>query len=157
MITIVGVDPGLSGAFVSITGDRIDVLPMPVAGKEIDVAEIVSWFKKVVDDTVYVYIEAVHSMPKQGVSSSFKFGFVTGIVHGIVRTLDYPMFLVTPQAWKKEMLAGTDKTKQASIDFCRRAFPDVSLFRTPRSKTYDDGIADALLIAEYGRRKQLSL
>jgi hypothetical protein len=36
---------------------------------------------------------------------------------------------------------------------CRRLFPGVSLRATPRCTTDHDGMAEALLIAEYARRK----
>jgi crossover junction endodeoxyribonuclease RuvC len=99
------------------------------------------------------YIEKVSALPGQGVSSMFKFGFVTGILHGIIRTFGIPLYVVTPQIWKKEILQGTDKSKQAAIDYCLRAYPNVKLFRTERSRTYDDGMADALCIAEYAKRQ----
>jgi hypothetical protein len=52
------------------------------------------------------------------------------------------------------MLEGTqgDDTKQRSIIAAKRLFPEVSLRRTERSRKDDDGISDAILLAEYGRR-----
>jgi len=149
----IGVDPGLSGAIACIyEDDYIRILPTPVAGKEIDVSRIVGWM----DDRtrhfdVLAYIEKVSAFPGQGVSSMFKFGFVTGVIHGVIRTLGIPLFTVTPQAWKKKVLEGTDKSKEAAIDYCLRAYPDVKLFRTEKSRTYDSGMADALCIATYAK------
>jgi len=153
-----GADPGLSGAIAVIqySGQAIAILPMPVSGKEVDVATIVEWltYRTTLKlQGVVAYIEKVSSRPGQGVVSVFKFGFVTGILHGIFRTLGIPLYTVTPQAWKKEILAGTDKSKQASIDYVLRAYPNVKLFRTKRSRTYDHNMADALCIAEYAKRK----
>ena len=45
-----------------------------------------------------VVVENVHSMPKQGVSSSFKFGMGCGIIHGVAGALRLPLTLVTPNA-----------------------------------------------------------
>lgn len=155
----IGIDPGLSGAIAAILTNSIDaphsieIAPMPIAGKELDVAMIIDYLEMLAEFDRIAYIEAVHSMPKQGVSSSFKFGFVTGVIHGIFRTLGIPLYLVTPQAWKKEILAGTDKSKQAAIDWALRAYPNVNLFRTEKSKIYDHNLADALAIAEYAKRK----
>jgi crossover junction endodeoxyribonuclease RuvC len=81
----------------------------------------------------------------------FKFGFVTGVMHGIISTLAIPLYLVTPQAWKKKILAGTAKDKDAAIDYCRRVYPDVSLLATERSRKPHDGMADALCIARYAQ------
>ena len=161
MTAYIGVDPGLGGALAIIypTGE-IKTLPTPVAGKEIDVNAIVKWIDDVYATDIIIrkyltvaYIEKVSAFPGQGVSSMFKFGFVTGVIHGILRALSIPLYTVTPQAWKKEILAGTAKDKQAAIDYVLRIYPDINLFRTPKSRTYDSGIADALCIAEYGRRR----
>jgi len=151
----IGIDPGLSGAIAIIYPSQIEILPIPIAGKEIDVSAIVHWLRTTQMDDFYplAYIEKVSAFPGQGVSGMFKFGFVTGVLHGIFRTLEVPLYTVTPQAWKKEILAGTDKSKQAAIDYCLRAYPNVELFRTKKSRTYDSGMADALCIAEYCRRK----
>ena len=149
-----GVDPGLSGAIAVIyETNAIQIFPMPIAGKEIDVGGIIGYLKIIKINNCVAYIEKVSSRPGQGVVSVFKFGFVTGILHGVFRTLGIPLYTVTPQAWKKEILAGTDKSKQASIDYILRAYPDIKLFRTERSRTYDHNMADALCIAEYAKRK----
>lgn len=161
MTSYIGIDPGLSGAIAIIDPhSAISILPIPVAGKEIDVSTIQKFLNFHLPDDPYfgrletiACIEAVHSMPKQGVSSSFKFGFVTGILHGIIRTMNIPLETVTPQAWKKEILSGTDKSKQACIDWCLRTYPNISLFRTDRATTYDDGMADAVAIATFIKRK----
>ena len=57
-----------------------------------------------------VVVENVHSMPKQGVSSSFRFGMGCGIIHGVAGALRLPLTLVTPQQWKAfHSLHGRDK------------------------------------------------
>ncbi len=71
-------------------------------------------------------------MPGQGVSSTFKFGQGYGSILGIAAALSIPTELVTPQAWKKVVLAGTAKDKDAAVGYCRRAFPNVSLLPGPR-------------------------
>jgi hypothetical protein len=62
-----------------------------------------------------------------------------------------PIELVTPQAWKKLILAGTPKDKDASIAYCRRAFPNVPLIPL-RYRVPHDGIADSLCLLQYGLR-----
>lgn len=46
-------------------------------------------------------------------------------------------------------------TKKMSFTASHRIFPTVDLRRTERCKNEDDNFADSLLIAEYGRRKNL--
>lgn len=151
-----GIDPGLSGGLAALstictfTGFP---RPMPLAGGEIDalnIAETVTDLRMA--DDVIVCVEAVHSMPKQGVASTFKFGKGYGMVLGALAAVSARTELVTPQAWKKAILAGTAKDKDAAIAWCRRAYPSVNLLATERSRVPHDGIADALCIAEYARR-----
>lgn len=150
MTIIVGIDPGQSGgiALIAENGQTASWI-MPLAGKEIDGHEVANYLRGLPDVTVF--IEKVHAMPKQGVSSTFKFGMGYGLVIGICEALGIPYRLVTPQAWKKTVLAGTTKDKDAAISFVRRAYPSVDL--TPGKKRVPhDGIADAVCIAEYGRQ-----
>ena len=150
----IGIDPGKSGGIAIILEDEVKVTPMILAGKDVDVGAVAHWIGYITNNyptTVIACIEKVHSMPKQGVASSFKFGFVTGVMHGIIRTLGIPLHMVTPQAWKKRILAGTPKDKDAAIDFCRRVYPNVNLLATERSRVPHSGIADALCIAKYAQ------
>ena len=153
----IGIDPGKSGgiAIIDTEINSTHVTPVILSGKDIDAFAISKWIIHILKgrNNVVACIEKVHAMPGQGVTSMFKFGFVTGVMHGIIRTLGIPLHLVTPQAWKKEILAGTPKDKDAAIDYCRRVYPNVNLLATPRSRKPHSGMADALCIAEYAKRK----
>ena len=148
----IGIDPGKSGGIAIISEIGVEAItPMIIAGKDVDVAATAEWLDYHLGDMHAVcYIEKVSAMPKQGVTSMFKFGFSTGVMHGIITTLGIPMQLVTPQAWKKKILSGTKKDKDAAIDYCRRLYPDISLLATERSRKPHSGMADALCIARYG-------
>lgn len=100
-------------------------------------------------DEVHAFIEKVGAMPGQGVTSMFSFGYGFGVWMGILAALKIPHTLVTPQAWKKEMFAGYDKDTDSRV-IARRLFPVQTEESLSRKK--DHGRADALLIAEYGRR-----
>jgi len=86
------------------------------------------------------------------VASSFNFGMGYGMWIGIVVGLGLPYELVTPQRWQKEMLAGMQGGKDASCIRAQELFPEADLRLGPRSKKLHDGRADALLLAEFGRR-----
>ena len=68
-----------------------------------------------------------------------------------------PYLLVRPQEWQRAMMLGFPgkDTKARSVAIARATWPAVSLLRTTLSRVEDDGLADALLMAEYGRRKHL--
>ena len=61
------------------------------------------------------------------------------------------MLFRSPQKWKKEFSVTSDKN--TSIEVAKRLFPNVNLKATARCKKDHDGMAEALLIAEYCRRK----
>jgi hypothetical protein len=152
----IGIDPGLKGG-LAVYSPRLGAhsATMPVAGDELDGSAIAAMLRRwtLLDaaDGVVVTIEKVGAMPKQGLSSTFKFGKGYGTVLGVCAALGLRVELVTPQKWKGEVLAGTTKDKDAAIAYCRRVFPMVELVQ-PRCRVPHDGIADALCLMEYGRR-----
>src|SRR4051812_430601 len=58
-------------------------------------------------------VEAVHAMPKQGVTSVFTFGVGFGVVRGVLATLGVPATYITPQSWQRAMRvpAGKDGSR----------------------------------------------
>ena len=146
----VGIDPGQSGGIAIIQGEVVTVRAMPVRDKEIDAREIHSILAFLPERTM-VFMERVHAMPGQGVTSMFTFGKGYGKILGVLETMDIPYVLITPQTWKNVVLVGTDKGKSAAVEFCRARYPKVLLLETPRCRVPHDGMADALCIAEYGR------
>ena len=100
-------------------------------------------------DTCLVVLENVHSMPKQGVASSFSFGQGLGMWQGIIAALGLPLEMPSPQRWKKEMLADQGKEKSAARYKAMQLFPSIA---TQLSRVKDDGRAEALLMAAYAQR-----
>jgi hypothetical protein len=154
MKRFIGIDPGLSGGIAIIHNDDVKVYPMPMAGKDLDLTALArilncGWPTHMNMELIVAVVENVHAMPGQGVTSMFKFGFVTGAVHGVLATLGIPRYLVSPQLWKKKILAGTAKDKAAASDWCSRTYPNVSLLETPRCHKPHSGISDALCMAHY--------
>lgn len=141
----IGLDPGKSGAYAILReSGSIDVYDWTDA---IQFGEDVAEWKEILDVRLAT-IEAVHSMPGQGVSSSFKFGMVYGMAQGVVMANKLPILLVSPQKWQKAMLTVADgsTTKEQSLYAARRAFPNADI----RLKKHH-GRADAALLALYGK------
>lgn len=140
-MTIIGVDPGKKGG-IGIIHHIVQTYPYDDF--------TLDFLCKMRPDAV-VFVESVHSMPGQGVKSMFNFGYSAGKIEGILMGNEMTYNYVRPQEWKKEFsLIGKDKS--ASIEKCKEIFGDVDLKRTARCRKEDDGMAEALLIAEYGRR-----
>ena len=148
---VLGVDPGKTGAICLMDGETVEVKLLPLAGKELDLDAITHLLGNWMDIDLAVF-EKVGAMPGQGVTSMFTFGMATGMLHGIVAAFGIPRQIVTSQRWKKIVLAGTAKDKDAAIAHCRRRYPAVSLLPTARSRKANPNLADAICIAEYGSR-----
>lgn len=149
----IGCDPGSSGALAMICEDgTIEIVPFD---EEQYRNKLEEWSK---DSDVVCAVEKVAAYPGQGVISVFKFGQNYGWILGMLYALRIPTNLVPPQTWKKAFgltmskAATKAEKKQKTIDTMKRMFPSVSLKRTERSKTDDDGCADALAIAAHCRR-----
>lgn len=142
----IGIDPGKNGgiAFISDSFDTPLVYPF---SEDVLIRELGANYQ---DYDMICTLEHVHAMPKQGVSSTFNFGMNFGFIQGVLKAYGIPYELVTPQKWKKEFSCTSDKN--TSIEVCKRLFPSVNLKATDRCKKDHDGMAEALLIAEYGRR-----
>ena len=144
--TVIGIDPGQTGAVAILhgtTGALIAVEDMPVIDKRINAAALGDLLDPEIG--AMVVVEAVHAMPKQGVSSSFNFGHSLGVIHGVIGALALPQCNVTPQEWKKHhRLIGT--AKGGSRQRATELYPaHASLF----ARVKDDGRADAVLIARW--------
>lgn len=138
----IGIDPGASGGIAWHTpASGWDCAKMPET--ERDVADVLEQIRSESVD-VMAYIEAVHSMPKQGVASSFTFGRSYGFLRGLLIALKIPFTEVTPQKWQKELECRTAGDKNVSKRRAQQLFPGLKITHAT---------ADALLICEYGRRK----
>lgn len=147
--TVLGFDPGQSGAIAAVDhgGNLLWVEDMPVIEKVVSARLL--WQILARHDGVFslAVIENVHSMPKQGVASSFKFGRSKGVIEGCVAALGCPTELPTPSGWKKDMRLSRDKDAGRAVAV--ELWPEhAELFK--RKKDADR--AEAALMAEWGRR-----
>ena len=95
-------------------------------------------------------IERVHSMPGQGVASTFKFGTNYGIWRGVLSAFEIPFYTVGVHQWQKGVIQKAQDKKPA-LAAASRLFPSAELYG-PRGGG-KDGRADALLIAHWCRRQ----
>lgn len=154
MKAYIGIDPGQKGgiAMVNSAGLAIEYEAMPSTVKGI-VKLIETYISCMASmEEVRLVVELAQPMPKQGTVSSFSYGRHFGIFETIATLLCLPYHEVRPAIWKKSM--GLNSKKINSINLCERIFPAVGLI-LPRCRTKHDGIAEALLIAEWGRRQGL--
>lgn len=159
-MSILGIDPGLTGGIILIdsNGTMQCQHVMPSVSNLLDTAALSLIFANLKPVTNHCFIEAVNAFPGQGVSSSLKFGRVYGIAEGIIAALKIPYTLVSPIAWQKEIHAGVERKldpKERSRIATSRLFPGLDLRATEHCRKPHDGLVDALLIAEFGRRSMV--
>lgn len=146
---ILGIDPGASGGVAWWQHDvKMDCAKMPETERDVYElleslvnAERVSYGGAVVK----AYIESVHSMPGQGVASSFKFGRNYGFLRGCLIALEIPFEEVTPMKWQTSMGCRTKGDKNVSKSRAQQLWPGIKITHA---------VADALLICEHGRRHE---
>lgn len=139
----IGVDPGKKGGLAVI---RDDGTVEAVAFSEAEYYRIASSL----DGNARAVVEDVHAMPKQGTASMFSFGYNKGFICGMLYALKISVQLVSPNRWKRHFSLDSDKSR--SIACAQRLFPSVSLYASSRCRVPHDGIAEALIMAEYCRR-----
>jgi len=145
MTMTIGIDPGKKGG-IAILYPNGDVVAEKWTSEDemVDVLEDVMRFDPAAQITAY--LELVHAMPGQGVTSMFSFGKNFGFWIGAVMALRIPLRTVRPQDWQKGVagrqgLKGTPLKRVLKAEAARR-FPQVRVTNMT---------ADALLIADYGR------
>ena len=147
MTCILGIDPGLTGGIAFFWPDDpryVTAEDVPVAGGEVDVDTLVARLKQMQPDIAV--IERVGAMPKQGVSSTFKFGMAYGALRASVAALSIPCHLVAPTVWKRSY--GFPKDKEVARAVALRLWPGAGCF----SRKKDHNRAEAALLARYGMR-----
>lgn len=152
---ILGIDPGLTGgiALYSMTNRKllfVKAMPPNPARRTLPLQppldlKAISRIIEPFSDTIrFAAIEGVHSMPGQGVASTYTFGLVTGMMYGVCTGLGLKTLTVQADVWKSALNLSNMKTK--SIAMAKARFPK---FESEFEGKGADGRAEAALIAEY--------
>lgn len=157
-----GIDPGKEGAMVllssagEVLGHRkLDVTKEKKERKEYNLERLIGVFNTIHEQypNVLVCLEHLHAIPGLGCLAGFMRGYSMGIIEMALTQHGWGYKKVTPSVWKPLMLGPSGGDKDVAILAAARLFPnDIWRFEKKR-KGYDDNIAEALLIAEWARRK----
>ncbi len=165
--TYIGIDPGSKGFLVAMfpNGDK-----KFIGIGDHDYHDISEWLRHIQELSgcnAICCMEAIHAVFGSSAKATFSFGETFGMLQGILVALGIPYHLVPPKEWQKEIWISQDKVykkggsaksvdnKPTSINAARRLFPGIDFRRTEKCKNIDDNKCDAILICEYGRRKNL--
>jgi len=142
MSVFIGIDPGASGgaAMLDSQGSIIDVVKFKDMTLR-DMADLFcEWSSQY--ELPKAIIEKVHSMPKQGVSSTFKFGENFGMLQMALASYHIEFDYVTPQKWQGAMNCRTKGDKNVTKARAQQRWPHYKITHAN---------ADCLLIADYCR------
>lgn len=152
MSRIIGIDPGLSGGIAILSGCNIDAIKMPDTD-----GDILSHFQWMMAGALPIdavaFIEKVSAGPRMGSSAAFKFGRNNGVLAAMCAAFGVRIEFVSPQKWQREfslIVRGRGLGQDDAAKKNRNKAKAQELF--PGMKI-THAIADALLIAEYGRRE----
>lgn len=157
---VLGVDPGIEGAWAAIDNGRLVALSkLPTAGDGTSrmvsgtlLADALMGFMQVEGPISRVVVERVSARPGQGVSSMFRFGRAVGVIDGVIGGLNLPIQYVTPGVWKRHF--GLPAEKEAARQLAIQTWPDIAHLAF-RLKS-DHGKAEAALIALWGYRAAIA-
>jgi len=146
---IMGIDPGAHGGVCALYDGKISVMASTKSGgNDIAIKKIAEWSKRK-GLSVVAYLEKVHSMPGQGVSSTFKFGVEYGKILGALSAFGINKVDVTPVKWQKEFVCSRRRDEAKTVH--KNRLKDAAKKLYPNEKITLD-TADAILIAVYGKQ-----
>lgn len=160
-----GIDPGKQGAFVVIdeNSNVVEKFGTPLVGKEYDRSAIISILKKYPYERVGLENpDVIFGVGKSVVAS---LSHCVGLIEGIMIGMGVPHIMIKPKEWQKECWkhvktqkkadGKTNDTKATSIIAAVNLWPkeDFKITNSGNaSKNHNEGMVDAVLVAEYVRR-----
>ena len=143
----IGMDPGQEGTAYALTFDSEIITS--IRFERSTIVDICNWYLDL--STVFActtVLEEVHSMPRDGSASAFKFGRGFGRLEGILAATKARYIYATPQTWQKALRCLTGGDKKIAKSAAERLWPEFS---------FSQKTADGCLIAEYCRQRAMGL
>lgn len=159
MMTVLGIDPGVSGAVARVSDDGARVWSPEVykEGSRTRISPL--WVRSVLltsPQPTLVVMERQSTRPGEAGVASFSAGWNAAVYHSVAQILGLRFEWVAPPTWKARfsLLAPgltPAERKSAALQRARELWPDLA---DDLKRVSDHGRADALLIAEWARTKR---
>lgn len=152
---IVGIDPGAKGAIAVLTksGEIVFVERMPK-----DMGTLENILRNVKAGRAFTEEPFVpkHETRPGAIANLGRFYKHCGFIMGLCTAIRMPITEIPPARWQAALsarkLPGEQSAKPAALRACVRIWGNTDYLRPGRCREAHQGIVDALLIAEYGRR-----
>lgn len=162
----IGIDPGLHGAISCICEKEIVFYKMPLIQQPWSLSKKQMVCARKLFEILFPYcsdnqlnkeeniiIEAVNAMPKQGISSTWKFAGAFYTTIAVCHLLETNPVFIHPASWKRKM-GFVGQNKDATRKAALKLYPYLKKELTPQRKVLTlkeaQGKADALFIAIAG-------
>jgi Holliday junction resolvasome RuvABC endonuclease subunit len=161
---VIGIDPGLSGAVAVLTldGTYLASAKLPTIavkkGNQIDILTLARGLDALrthYDVRLFVIEEPQLRGKQQGILATHTQGRAYGRLEAYTELHQIPCEIVHPKVWQAAVLGKITHDKKVAMAYVGRRYPDAEL-RPGRCTKAQDGIADAICLAEYGRRLLLA-
>lgn len=170
--TIIAIDIGKKGAIlarVGIQGGQDGFYPMPMIKDEVDYNELWSILKSYDNFNPLIIFEKLGVIFGTSKATAFSMGHQAGALEGMCIALGVPFHKITAKVWQKEMFQGTvlvtkksksgksvvTDTKATALIVAKQLFPNQKLTFGDKATKPHDGLIDAMLMAEFAKRKNL--
>jgi hypothetical protein len=163
----IGVDLGLRGALCIMTYAedeiRLETLPMPLIKGKLDYHKLHSIIELYEGFNGHLVMEKLGVIFGSSKKTAFSMGYQAGALEAMLIARCLPYTIVQAKAWQAEMFQGVPElkksgskrrdTKAMALVAVQRLFPHLKLTFGTVAKVPHDGLIDAVLMAEYSRRK----
>jgi hypothetical protein len=169
--TIIAIDIGKHGSIViRKPGFNMDTFhPMPMVKDELDYKEVYGLLANEIGTECVVIFEKLGVIFGTSKATAFSMGHQAGAVEMACIALMIPFHKITAKVWQKEMFQGTSlvtkksksgkstvtDTKATALIVAKQLFPQQKLTFGDKATKPHDGLIDALLMAEYAKRRNL--
>jgi hypothetical protein len=141
-----GADPGKGGGIAIVCWDGTRIATASAWGTPSSDRDLMTILADNAAGTTLAVLERVHSSPQMGVASAFTFGAEYGRLRMALVASGIPLDLVEPKRWQTALGCMSKGDKNVTKARAQELFPHLKITH----KT-----ADALLLAEYARRRWL--
>lgn len=151
VVNYIGIDPGKEGGwgYIDSEGRGIDAGDLPYLGKELDIVTLHKLLEHP-DADVTAVIEHPMALNNQSDTGILHSGMNFGALVAICTLLGFRVTTPRPSNWKASM--GLSSSKGESVRQAVHMYPNLRHVLVGPRGGGKDGVAEALLIAEYQRR-----
>ena len=159
----IGIDPGKGGGIATLRDSEAHAIPMPATERDL-YAQLMAARKaaEYAGVPIFAVIEQVGATPQMGVTSAFSFGEAVGLARMALVASEIPFEEVSPLRWQRAMGALLPKGKpikeMTQAERAARQAQKKRLLKEHAQRLFPRArvtlaTCDALLLAEYARRK----